>query len=302
MHRTVRLSFLLLSLLAAVATAASELPLQVVVIGWDGANRDRMQELLAQNQLTNLAALARDGRLVEIEVTTGATETKAGWAQVLTGYAPEHSRVYSNHRFEPIPEGYTVFERLEAHFGATNIDTVAIAGKSHNLETDSGGPYSLTAPHVDLFENGVGMNDRVAKRVVAELEKRKGRRLFLFVHLLRPDADGHTYGESSKQYLEGIRSDDAASGEIIRKIKDLGQYDRTLIYITCDHGFDKGMFGHSAAPHIFLATNDKLVNRNGDRMDVTPTVLKRFGVALDKITPPLDGTPLDEPEKRATSK
>ncbi|MGV8121407.1 MAG: hypothetical protein AB2L14_16735 [Candidatus Xenobiia bacterium LiM19] len=35
----------------------------------------------------------------------GVTDTNAGWAQILTGYYPEISGVYSNRLYRPIPEG-----------------------------------------------------------------------------------------------------------------------------------------------------------------------------------------------------
>jgi hypothetical protein len=54
---------------------------------------------------------------------------------------------------------------------------------------------------------------------------------------------------------------------------------------------------NSNAPFVFLATNDPIVKPNGDRADITPTILKRFGLDLSKIEPPLDGIPLDIPEK-----
>ena len=71
--------------------------------------------------------------------------------------------------------------------------------------------------------------------------------------------------------------------------------EKTLVYVVVDQGFNLGESGHRYAPFVFLATNDKLVNRNGTREDIAPTVLKRFGVDLTKIQPSLDGIPLGEP-------
>ncbi len=47
------------------------------------------------------------------------------------------------------------------------------------------------------------------------------------------------------------------------------------------------------APYIFLATNDNNVNRNGDEVDVAPTVY--YGLGLwnqTTFTPALDGFPM----------
>ena len=92
-----------------------------------------------------------------------------------------------------------------------------------------------------------------------------------------------------------MKLDDLWTGKIISKLKDLGIYDKTLVYVVVDHGFNEAQSGHSYAPWVFLATNDKLVNRNGTREDIAPTLLKRFGIDLAALDPPLDGIALDEP-------
>lgn len=75
----------------------------------------------------------------------------------------------------------------------------------------------------------------------------------------------HGHGENPQEYTDAIKLDDEWTGKIIAKIKDLGLYEKTLIYIVEDHGFDEGKSGHGYAPFVFLATNDKNVNRNGTR-------------------------------------
>ena len=69
------------------------------------------------------------------------------------------------------------------------------------------------------------------------------------------------------------------------------------VYVTSDHGFDKGIRRHKDAPCVFLATNDPNVMRRGERADIAPTILEQFGVDLDKIDPPLDGHTLTKPYK-----
>jgi hypothetical protein len=62
-----------------------------------------------------------------------------------------------------------------------------------------------------------------------------------------------------------------------------------------DHGFDEHKTSHYNAPYIFLAANDPKVMRAGLRVDIAPTILRRFGLDLSKIEPALDGHPLTEP-------
>jgi hypothetical protein len=50
--------------------------------------------------------------------------------------------VYSNRkRYQPIPEGYTIFERLKKQFGDAGIETLMITGKMQNLGTR--GPHRV---------------------------------------------------------------------------------------------------------------------------------------------------------------
>jgi arylsulfatase A-like enzyme len=158
-----------------------------------------------------------------------------------------------------------------------------------------GKPYYYTRNNMDLFVNGLSQNEKVARTAMENLEKYRDHRFFFFIHFAEPDHSGHKHGENSPEYTEGIRSDDEWTGKIIMKLKELGLYEETLVYVTADHGFDEGERSHSYAPFVFLATNDSLIIRDGDRVDVAPTILKRFGVEIDDISPRLNGVPLDEP-------
>jgi hypothetical protein len=337
---------LLLILPAHARTVGKEIK-NIVVIGWDAAERSRTRELLEKGELPNLAALIKEGKLLDIDVITGATDTKAGWTQLLTGYVPEKTGVYNNGRYEPIPEGYTVFERLEKFFGPDQIDTVAVIGKKDHVDNDApyrgtleewtnlvskrlknvkknnsstilsellvykeggriaekdgrhiveipGKPWYHASKHFDVWVNGLEENEKVATRALAELEKRKDRRFFFFIHFAEPDHRGHQFGENSQEYTDGFKLDDQYSGLIINKLKTLGLYDNTLVYIIADHGFDKDKKIHLYAPFVFAGTNDPTVVRSeGTREDIAPTILKKFGLDLTKIEPKLDGYPFD---------
>jgi arylsulfatase A-like enzyme len=75
-------------------------------------------------------------------------------------------------------------------------------------------------------------------------------------------------------------------------VKATGADDRTLVYVTSDHGFDLGKNQHINAPQSFLATNDPAVKRNGQQRDIVPTILSAMGVNLGTIKPTLPGKPL----------
>jgi hypothetical protein len=305
-------------------------PRNMVLIGWDGAQRDHVKECLSREELPNLKRLSSEGALVAIDILR-TTDTKAGWTQILTGYEPEVTGVFSNRRYKPIPKGYTVFERLEAFFGPDNFVTVAVVGKKGNVNANPpvripveearrkgrrkrrrervivengrkyffapGGPYFHTRQNMDVFINGLMEDERVGTKTLELLQKYKDKPFFFFVHFAEVDHKGHRHGENSPEYNDALISADFWTGKIMEKLVELKLYDQTLIYVTSDHGFDEGMKRHRDAPYIFLATNDPKIMRRGERADIAPTLLERFGLDLAKIKPPLDGHPLTRPYK-----
>ncbi len=306
----------------------SKTPKRIILIGWDGVQRDHLNELLTKGRLPNLKKFISNGVFLNIDITTGRTETKPGWAEIVTGYGPEKTGVFENKKYAPIPAGYTMHERLEGHFGDENISTVFLSGKKHNLGTRGphdictnctrgtwfkgadgvlqkgsrerrlvkmkGEPYFLSRDNIDFFENGLGTAEHVGRTLNEYIERLKDRRFFIFVEFREPDQPGgHTHGENSAEYSQGIILDDEWLGKTVDKLKELGIHEDTLIYITSDHGFDEGKNEHFNAPHVFLAANDKEVTaKDGDRKDIAPTIMQRFGMDIGAITPLLDGRSL----------
>lgn len=313
----------------------------IILVGWDGVQREHMMQLLIKGYLPNLKKLINEGSLVYIEVTTGKTETKPGWAEILTGYRAERLGVISNHNYKPIPEGYTIFERLEKYFSPDNILTVFIGGKINNigsrgpheicincfardpvtkLKTNywnkelittfrthdgesprwvkrQGEPYFNSRKATDIHLTALGSAEKVAGKALAVLEKNYQKPFFAFFHFEEPDEQGHLYGENSSQYSEALETADYWLGVIVEKLKSIGIYDKTTIFVTSDHGMDEGGFNHKNAPYTFLATNSKKKLKSGDRKDVTPAILEEYGFDLSKINPPLDGKSLIVDEK-----
>ena len=322
--------------MAAVAGAQDRAkpPRNIILIGWDGAQRNHLYECLGREELPNLKKLTSEGALVDIDIL-GVTDTKAGWSQILTGYNPEVTGVYSNGRYQPVPKGLSIFERLEKRFGADDFVTVAVIGKKgHCGEIDPpkkmrvgteaekkvakaknpkgkiieengvkyriipGSPYYNMYTALEVWEFGLTLDKKVGLRALQLLEKYKDKPFFFFVHFAEVDSKGHKHGENSKEYNGALISNDFWTGRIMNKLKALGLYDKTLIYVTADHGFDEGKTSHSDAPYVFLGTNDPKVVRRGERADVAPTMLARFGLRLAKLKPRLDGKPLTAPRRR----
>jgi arylsulfatase A-like enzyme len=305
-------------------------PRNIILIGWDGVQREHLREAMARNEMPHLQQLCAGGSLVAIDILR-ETETCPGWAQILTGYEPEVTGVYSNSRYQSIPKGYTIFERLKQARGRDGIATAMVVPNGHYLGVDPqrekevfgdpetlkaaakkaggfirvengrtfqvipGEPYYYAREGLDIFAAGKSVNNETGRAVLDTLKKLKDRSFFLFVHFGDVDHQGHAYGENSREYNEALIDNDRWLGLIVAKLKESGLYSQTLIYVTSDHGFDEGMKTHYNAPYIFLGSNDARVVRRGLRTDITPTLLERFGVDITRFQPPLDGHSLLRP-------
>jgi hypothetical protein len=338
----------LFAILFCTSVYAAEPDKNVILVGWDGAQREHVMQALERGELPTLKMLSKEGHLAKIDIE-GTTDTKAGWSQILTGYYPAITGVYSNMQYHSIPAGLSIGERLEKQFGDENIVTMAVIGKKGHVDAEPeqkmrvtdenrvkvermlktkvdkngkltkpdckiidvngveyffapGKPHYNMSKNTDLFENGLQLDKKVGTRSIELIEKNKDKRFFFFVHFAEVDHSGHNHGENSKEYNDALISNDLWTGKIIAKLKELGIYEKTLIFVTADHGFDEDAKGHSNAPFVFLATNSTRLMRDGRRQDVAPTIFDAFGLDVSKIEPKLDGIPLTQKDNRAPAK
>jgi len=257
------LLFGLTAAIAVPAAAADKPQINVILFGWDGAQRNHVNECLQRGELPVLKKLGEQGAHVAIDIE-GTTDTKAGWSQILTGYYPEVTGVYGNGRYQSIPEGLSIPERLEKHFGDENIFTGCVIGKKGHVDADPPKKIRLKEP---------AAKPRGKKPAAAKAGKARPRKL-------RPQGNIVEEGGVKYRVIPG----------------------KTLYYVTADHGFDEGQRSHRNAPYVLLTTNDKRVNRDGRRQDVAPTILEAFGLELGKLQPPLDGISLTKPDNRQPAK
>jgi 2,3-bisphosphoglycerate-independent phosphoglycerate mutase len=134
--------------------------------------------------------------------------------------------------------------------------------------------------------------DVVGLKCLEYVDKYGKGRFFAFFHFSDPDSKGHAKGENSKEYNDALILCDKWLGSVIEKLKALKIYDKTMVFVTADHGFDEGMTTHKNAPYVFLATNDGNVTKNGDQRDITPTILQEMGADPSRVSPKLPGKPL----------
>ena len=306
---------------------------RAVLIGWDAVGRDAIKAGLATGRLPVLKRLVEDGSLVAIDILRD-TSSKPGWAQILTGYNPEKTGVYSSARYQPIPSGYTIFERLRNRFSADKVYTGAIMCKKWPLRDDppreepvreiplvgklfgsasgpdiivkdgrkyrfvQGQPYYNASRVMDIFINGLEQDRRVAEEASRIIETIPQERFFLFIHFGGTDIAGHEHGGESPEYWAALEEEDYCTGLILAALEKRGVTGSTWVYVTADHGFPEGEKDHKDAPYVFLASNDPRITERGDRVDVAPTILEGLGIDTDKIVPPLDGHPLTTPREK----
>jgi precorrin-6B methylase 2 len=165
-----------------------------------------------------------------------------------------------------------------------------------------GSPYYNMYTALEVWEFGLMQDQKVGTRAIELLEKYKNKPFFFFVHFAEVDHAGHQNGENSKEYNDALISNDLWTGKIIDKVRQLGLGDKTQFYVTADHGFNEDEKGHSFAPYVFLATNNKSVSRDGRRQDIAPTILEAFGLDVSTLEPPLDGISLTKPDARPPAK
>lgn len=322
-----------------------------ILFSWDGVQRDHLNECLKANQLPNLAQLIKEGHIVNIDIVGHQTDTKAGHTQMLTGYEPATTGVFSNGKYKPIPLGYTIFEDLQTQFGKDKIATVMLTGKSHHIgscapgeggtvakakkakkagkkagagrrkqstvaedeETaqlpankrktaaakqvantnKEGEPWYLVKNSFTVWDGDKGRAaDEVGAKAIGYVDQFAPQRFFAFFHFSDPDHAGHAHGENSKEYNDAVIKCDEWLGKIVAELKAKKLYDKTIIFVNADHGFDEGKTSHKDAPYVTLATNDTSVTKSGDQRDIVPTILKEMGADLAKVSPKLPGKPL----------
>jgi len=167
MHKRPILVATLLILPATVPLQAQP-PVNIILIGWDGAQRDHLNQSLRQGELPNLKKLSQQGTMVNIDIE-GTTDTKSGWTQIQTGYYQMVTGVYSNTRYQPIPKGLTIFERLEKHFGPDDIVTVAVIGKKGHVGASGPKNCSTSASSNAHTANKSFAPARSSKRTAASM-------------------------------------------------------------------------------------------------------------------------------------
>jgi hypothetical protein len=293
-----------LALRAALKQGPDAPPFNVLIVGWDGVQRDHLRDCYDRRDpgcpggLPNVARLSAGRGILPITVTSAATSTIPGWVEILTGYDAATLGIPDNSHYQSAPAGYSLFEKAERFFGASRVVTIFLASKGNHTGGDCAvqppEPWCAARKRLDVFENDLGANRNVAEKAMEVLRAHRDRPFVAFLHFWDPDHTGHARGENAPEYSAALLELDGWLGRLLDELKALGLEGQTLVYVVSDHGFNEGEKQHTAAPFTALATNDEAVVRGGDRKDIAATILVRLGIGTGAIgtAPPVAGQPL----------
>ena len=227
-------------------------PVRVILVLWDGTQRNHFLELYDSGQLPNLQTLVDGGGLLRTDLAINTetcepgsgdgyrTQTGPGNAAIITGYGyPEQGNQDNDHP-QPIPEGYTFYERLKA--GGSTAKTGIISSKHQTFWPTL--PLSNAPGAILYWFQGASPQDKLTDQAIGFLTQYAAAPFFLYLHYAQPDATGHAFGENSAEYGQAIVSDDVELGRVVSQLTSLGIREQTRILVTTDHGFVEGGFDH----------------------------------------------------------
>ena len=292
------LVILLFSALLAPPAYAEDQPPNVILISFDGYQRNHLWEQLEAGEMPNLERLMEEGVYLELNQIDTKTQTKTAHAQMLSGYQNNVTGVYANRLvFHPLPTGYTLLERAETHFGSENVATGFISGKTSNIapvfaDMEGVDYVSIVDEYLEDEKGGTG------EKFLSFIDDHHEDHFVAFFHTKEPDKLGHLYGENSPEYHEGGLRCDRYLGLILDKLEEHDIMNETLVYVCTDHGFLEDGFEHPNEPLIWLVSNDLRLEENVDETrlfipDIAATIYRSLGI--DVTEPPLRGYPLQSP-------
>ena len=216
----------------------------VILIGWDGVQRNHLFELLNRGLLPNLQSFISGGTIVNVTVSDHRTDTKSGWTQILTGYRWWKTGVYNNvYWFHSVPLGFTIPERVESYFGKDKVATAHITGKLGHMEVQNGSGTAATGLYtheaifsnvpsrVDVCDVGARNAGAVGPLMLRFLGNYSKSHFFAFFHFSDPDSAGHNTtlgGENSVLYENAIVRCDNWTGQILNRLNALNIAQNTL--------------------------------------------------------------------------
>jgi Concanavalin A-like lectin/glucanases superfamily/Metalloenzyme superfamily len=285
---------------------------KALVIGVDGMQYEKLQEVIASGQAPHIASLGIAKTYIGGVVgsaTEQGTISGPGWTTVLTGaWANRHKVTGNDSKLRNQAE--SVFQLLK------NADAMRRTASIISWNTiNDNFAHDIALGYIDRAEKCDDDDQCVADKVSGAL--RFGDFDFIFAHFDEPDLTGHAVG-FTPAYQAAIQAVDVQIGQVLaalqRRQQDHADED-WLVVVTPDHGrtlpdgHDHG--GQTLSEKTTFIAINKPANAqfsipfadpsdpgfnglygNATQADIVPTVLAHLGVKRNLENYRIDGVPL----------
>ncbi|MFT7617410.1 MAG: arylsulfatase A-like enzyme/HEAT repeat protein [Planctomycetota bacterium] len=205
---------------------------------------------------TNLDELAKDAFVFRRAYSTYPTSSYS-YSSALTGLLARSTPVYGKVKRKDWEFGPNV--PTPGLFAGQGWKTIGVS--AFNAETVNNDDYfGLLRLGFEIYnpdQQAAQLNaEQVTRSVNTQLEKMRERPFFLWAHYLDPHTpyknwEGHNFGESKiERYDSDISYADHHVGEMIKKLKAKGDFDKTIFVMFSDHGeefFEHGGWHHNSS-------------------------------------------------------
>ena len=274
----------------------------VVLISIDTCRADYLGCYGYRRKITpNIDAVAKEGILFE-NVVVPIPLTLPSHSSMLTGTTPLYHGIHDNLDYQLGQSNLTLAEILKDNGFVTGAIISCFV-----LDSQFGLDQGFDT-YNDQFEEehyAGNISERIggeASRFAVEwLEEHKNERFFFFLHYFDPHTDYEPPEPFASKFLFNpyageIAYTDYCISRVIKKLKDLGLYDSTLLIITGDHGEMLGEHGESEhgffiyesaikVPLIFKLPGrhkSKRIKEMVGLIDIVPTVCSLLGIQLPR--------------------
>jgi arylsulfatase A-like enzyme len=277
----------------------------VLLISIDTCRADYLGCYGYQDKTTpNIDAIARQSIVFE-NVISPVPLTLPAHASLLTGTIPPYHGVHDNFDYWLDDSHVTLAEILKGHGFATGAVVSAFV-----LDSKFGTGQGFDSYYHDFGEEpGGGRADErkgqeVSNLAVQWLEKHKSDRFFLFVHYYDPHApylppEPFASEFSDNLYAGEIAYTDYCIEQVIKKLKEFGLFDSTLVVITSDHGEMLGEHGEDGHGYFIYQSaikvplivklpgkhTSRVVGQLAGLIDIVPTICSLLGVLFHSRRP-----------------